>query len=87
MVHNCICLYMYIVYFHFCGASVIFAVIILCFSVDNIFSAYWWELRVLFVQLKRYDRRPKTMGMRDQYTWGAARGAREIKHSSHIEVI
>ena len=40
------------VYFHFCGAFVIFAVIILCFSVDTIFSAYWWKLRVLFVQLK-----------------------------------
>ena len=24
MVHNCICLYMYMVYFHFCGAFVIF---------------------------------------------------------------
>ena len=42
MVHNCIYLYMYIVYFHFCGAFVIFAVIILCFSVDTIFSAYWY---------------------------------------------
>ena len=52
MVHICICLYMYIVYFHFCGAFVIFAVIILCFSVDTIFSAYWRKLRVLFVQLK-----------------------------------
>ena len=24
MVHNCMCLYMYTVYFHFCGAFVIF---------------------------------------------------------------
>ena len=52
MVPYCICLYMYIIYFHFCWAFVIFAVISLCFSVDTIFSAYWLKLRVLFVQLK-----------------------------------
>ena len=32
--------------------SLFFSVIILCFSVDTIFSAYWLKLRVLFVQLK-----------------------------------
>ena len=42
----------YIVYFHFRVAFVIVAVIILCFSVDTIFSTHWWELHVLFVQLK-----------------------------------
>ena len=52
MVQNCICVYMHIVYCHFCGAFVIFSVIILCFSVDTIFSAFWLKLRVLFVQLK-----------------------------------
>ena len=32
--------------------SLFFSVIILCLSVDTTFSAYWWKLRVLFVQLK-----------------------------------
>ena len=38
MAHNCICSYMYIVYFHFCGAFAIFSVIILCFSVDTMIN-------------------------------------------------
>ena len=32
--------------------SLFFSVIILCVSVDTIYSAYWLKLRVLFVQLK-----------------------------------
>ena len=62
MVHNYICLYMHIVHFHFWGAFVIFFCNYLCFNVDTIFSAYWWKLRVLFVQLKMLYSQTKDNG-------------------------
>ena len=48
MVHNCICLYIYIVYFHFCGAFVTFAVII-CVSVYQC----WYHIFGLLMKAAR----------------------------------